>query len=341
MRLTTHPLARACALVLLIGGVADARTLQVGEGKAYAQPSAAIAAAEAGDTVEIAPGEYFDCAIVGVDRLTIAGLGEGATLTDRTCQGKALLVIAGRDVTVRNLTLARARVPDRNGAGIRAEGDNLTVDHVRFVNNEEGILTIDAPNSTIRVLDSEFRGNGRCVPTCAHAIYAGRIALLRVERSRFVDTREGHHIKSRAARTELFDNDIADGPEGTASYFVDIAEGGDLLMWGNQLRKGPKAATPKVVMLGAEGRGEAGATQIVRANTLTDESGTVAALVTNWGAAEPVVSRNVLPAGVAPLSTSGALVHRIRLNLYDAKSFVGSLVDLARRGARKMVAMAR
>ena len=58
-------------------------------------------------------------------------------LTDKTCQGKALLVIDGNNDAVRNLTLERARVPDGNGAGIRAEGGNLTVSGVAFIKQPE------------------------------------------------------------------------------------------------------------------------------------------------------------------------------------------------------------
>ena len=61
-------------------------------------------------------------------------------LSDKSCGGKAIFITLGSDITIRNLTFARARVPDRNGAGIRAEGRNLTVEHSRFIDNENGIL---------------------------------------------------------------------------------------------------------------------------------------------------------------------------------------------------------
>jgi hypothetical protein len=117
-------------------------TLHVGPGQTYATPSAAIADASDGDTILIAPGQYFDCATVPQNHLTIAGVGDAASvvLTDKTCQGKALLVTTGTNITVRNLTLTRARVPDGNGAGIRVEGPDLTVDGVDFINNQDGIL---------------------------------------------------------------------------------------------------------------------------------------------------------------------------------------------------------
>jgi len=118
--------------VLITPWVASAKVLDVGPDKQYKQPSEAIAAASNGDSVRIAPGQYFDCAIVKQDNLTIEGVGPNVILTDKTCAGKALLVIDGNRVTVRDLTLQRARVPDQNGAGIRAEGGDLTIDNTRF-----------------------------------------------------------------------------------------------------------------------------------------------------------------------------------------------------------------
>src|SRR6185437_13040013 len=158
-------------LVLVIGcccclvGSISGRTLEVGPNHKFKVPSAAIAAASDGDVVDIAPVKdgYFDCAVLRANHLTVEGRGSGVVLTDKTCQGKAIFVTVGNDITIRNITFARARVPDGNGAGIRAEGNNLTIEKSRFINNENGILAADAPNSTIRIFDSEFTRNGKRV----------------------------------------------------------------------------------------------------------------------------------------------------------------------------------
>jgi pectate lyase len=70
-------------------------------------------------------------------------------LTGKTCVGKGIFVIDGSDITVRNITFMRAAVPDRNGAGIRAEGRNLTVEKSRFIDNENGILANGNSANTI------------------------------------------------------------------------------------------------------------------------------------------------------------------------------------------------
>src|SRR5258708_26983509 len=72
-------------------------------------------------------------------------IGADVVITDKACQGKALFVITGDDVSVRNLTFTRARVPDGNGAGIRAEGVNLRVEH----RSEEHTSELQSPDHLV------------------------------------------------------------------------------------------------------------------------------------------------------------------------------------------------
>jgi hypothetical protein len=203
----------AGCLALVAAGVAQAATLEAGADQPFKQPSQAVNAAQASDTIRIAPGQYYDCALSDKDNLTIEGAGPDAVLTDTTCTGKALLAVDGNSITIRNLTLQRARVPHHNGAGIRAVGGNLTVENVHFVNNEEGIRSTDNPNASIRIIGSESVHDGACEGACAHGIFVGGIHLLGVEHARFFDTRHAHNIKSRALATEVTDCAIEDGPK--------------------------------------------------------------------------------------------------------------------------------
>src|SRR5271156_1610961 len=139
----------------------QAAILKVGPNETYTAPSVAAEVAKNGDHIVIEPGEYFDCAVWRADDLVIEGAGPGVVIRDKTCMGKGLFVIDGNNTTVRNLTLTRARVPDMNGAGIRLEGRNLTVEAVKFVDNQEGILG-GGPGSRIIVRDSQFLQNGTC-----------------------------------------------------------------------------------------------------------------------------------------------------------------------------------
>ena len=293
---------------LLACGAAEARTLKVGPGQTYAKPSEAAAAATDGDQVLIAPGQYFDCAVWRQNRLVVEGASEdGTVITDKTCQGKALFVISGSDVTIRNLTLARARVPDGNGAGIRSEGRNLTVDHVHFDNNQDGILTSPQPDGTLLVRNSNFTRNGTCEASCSHGIYAGEIALLRVENSTFRETHVGHHIKSRAMRTEVVGCDIADGTAGTASYTIDVPNGGSLLVQDTKMEKGANAQNHAGISIGEEGVDRPTPEITIAGNSFRNDGDYQATFVVNVTATPATLRTNKLSGGVTPLRGDGTI----------------------------------
>jgi Right handed beta helix region len=289
--------------VLLAPDRAVAATLHVGPHRALKLPSAAAAVAAPGDRIELDAGRYSDCAVWSAPRLTIEGRDGGAVIEGTPCDDKALFVIRGDDITVRNVEFVGARVPDGNGAGIRLEGKNLTVDRSRFVENENGILAGNAQDSRLLISHSEFLRNGKCDPVCAHGVYVGRLALLRIEESSFVGTREGHHIKSRARRTELVGNRISDGDDGTASYLVDLPNGGSLVMHDNELEKGPRTGNhTAAVMIGAEGVTQPTDELVFTGNRFTSDYPGQTTFVTNLTKTEPVLVGNVLTGRITPLS---------------------------------------
>ena len=287
----------------------QAKTLEVGEGKTYKLPSLAAAAARDGDVVRIYPGEYFDCATWQANKLTVEGVGDAdkVVITDKACGGKALFITTGADITIRNLTLTRARVPDANGAGIRGEGDMLVVEGVRFINNQNGILT-GFPGATIIVRDSVFDRNGTCEKSCSHGIYVGGAKLLHVENSRFGNTRQGHHIKSRALRTEVIGNTIIDGPEGTASYVIDVPNGGSLVVRDNTMEKGPLAENRSTaISIGAEGVTQPTRELLIENNIFRNAGSYDTLFVTNLTATEAVVRGNRISGRAKPLQGDGAV----------------------------------
>jgi len=270
---TGFPCGWALAIALFTN-TACAAVLNVGPGQKYTLPSQAIKAAAPGDTIRIAPGTYRDCAGWSKDNLTIEGVGTAPVLADAICQGKGIFVVAAPNATIRNITFEGAATGDGNGSGLRDEGMHLTVDNCTFRNNQDGILTANTPGQTIMVRNSTFDGNGACLPNmgCAHGIYAGHIELVRIENSHFIATKIGHHVKSRAKRTELVGNTIEDGPNGTSSYLVDVPNGGALVMTGNTLEKGPYSQNPTAaVSIGEEGGNRAPAEVVISGNTFVND----------------------------------------------------------------------
>ena len=279
--------------------------LTVGPGMAFALPSEAARAAKSGDTIKIVSGTYSDCARWDADDLIVEGLGTGATITDKVCDDKGLFITRGRNITIRNITFLAAHASSHNGASIRAEGAVLLVENSRFIDNEDGILAGDNPMSSITVRNSVFKGNGNCIAACAHGIYANHIALLRVEDSEFEEQHVGHHIKSRAARTEVVNNMVHDGLNGTASYLVDLPNGGSALISGNKFEKGPRSDNKDVaIAIGAEGpRAENPPGEIaVTDNDFANDTGAPTAFVKNYTGGPITFEANRLTGDVIPLS---------------------------------------
>src|SRR5262249_25899839 len=138
-------------------------------------------------------------------------------------------------------------------AGIRLVKGSLTVDSVKFIDNQNGILGGE-PGATVTIRNSDFDKNGTCAGACAHGIYIGHVDLLRVENSHFSDTRQAHSIKSRALRTEVTGCTIVDGPDGTSSFLIEIPNGGALIVRDNTLEKGAKSENhTAAIAIGAEG----------------------------------------------------------------------------------------
>jgi hypothetical protein len=295
-------------LLLLLSHSASAAILNVGTGQSFAKPSDAIAKAHDGDTVRVAAGVYEDCATIRQNRFTLEGVGGEVVMQNKTCAGKAILVIDGTNVTVRGLTLANAKVPDMNGAGIRAEGGELLVESTRFLGNENGLMSANDAKISIRIVDSSFIGNGQCRPTCTHGIYAGHIKLLRVERSKFLEQHEGHHIKSRAARTEVIGCDIQDGPAGNASYLIDISNGGSVLIEKNQMSKGRMTSNGgTAISIADEGDINPDGPIVIRDNTFVNEQDRSTVFVRNFAATPAELSGNRLIGAVDALSGAGTV----------------------------------
>jgi hypothetical protein len=279
-------------------------TLTVGPGNTYTLPSEAARAAKPGDIVRIFPGTYADCARWDADDLIIEGVGPGVILADKVCDEKGIFVTRGRNITVRNITFTSAHAKNHNGAGIRAEGVNLTVEGSRFIADEDGILAGDNPASTITITNSYFSGNGNCIAACAHGIYANHIALLRVENSQFVEQHVGHHIKSRAARTEIVNNQVQDGPNGSASYLLDLPNAGSAAISGNVFEKGPHSENRLVaISIGGEkakGLNPAGEI-IIENNVFSNHTGVPVSFVKNYTDGPVVLRANHFSGAVTPL----------------------------------------
>ncbi|PYV44930.1 MAG: hypothetical protein DMG06_04505 [Acidobacteria bacterium] len=238
-------------------------TLQVGPGKQYPTISAAVAAAQTGNIIEIGAGVYpNETLTISKSNLTLRGVGGYAHLkwgtgnyqtnTSLIANGKGIFVISGSNITLENLEFSGAKVVDENGAGIRYEGGDLTVRGSYFHDNENGILGQGGAGNTLLIEHSIFERNGYCPTSCAHNLYIGNMGRLIFRHNKSIDSREGHPLKSRALVNEIISNYLST-KNSDGSYEADFPNGGTLYFVGNIVEQGAGTGNPTMLSYGEEG----------------------------------------------------------------------------------------
>jgi MYXO-CTERM domain-containing protein len=262
---------------LLVAGAAAGATRSVGPSGTYPKPCAAIAAASDGDVIEIdASGSYAgDVCQVAKNGLTLRGVNGRAKIdaAGQNFGGKAIWVISGNDTTVENVEFSGAAVNDANGAGIRQEGANLTVRGCFFHDNQDGILAGDNVASQILIENSEFDHNG-AGDGYSHNLYINHVGKFTFQYNYSHRAVEGHLLKSRAAETYVLYNRLT-GEEGTASYEIDVPNGGKTYVIGNVVEQGGSTGNPAMLAYQEEGKNAANPSDalFVASNTFVNELG--------------------------------------------------------------------
>jgi hypothetical protein len=257
-------------------------------------------------TIRIAPGRYRDCATQEAGRIAYVAAQAGTAIFDGgVCDGKATLVLRGRDAVVDGLIFQNMRVPDGNGAGIRLEKGPLSVANTIFRDSESGILGGNDEGSAIRVERSTFAGLGRCDRDldCAHSIYIGRYGSLSVAHSRFERGRGGHYVKSRAARIEVVDSSFDDTKGHTTNYMIDLSAGATGTIARNVFVQGPdKENHSAFITVAPESRDNRSAGLIVDANqaTLAPEVSWSTVFLADWSHEPLKLGKNALGSGIRP-----------------------------------------
>jgi hypothetical protein len=283
------------------GSCQPGTVLTVGPNGTYAKPCAAIAAAKAGDRIEIdaaGNGTYDgDVCTWSKHDLTITGVNGRARIdaAGRHSGGKAIWVIAGNNTTIRNVELSGAAVPDGNGAGIRQEGAGLTVSGSYFHDNENGILAGANPASDISIDTTEFARNG-AGDGYTHNIYIGAVRTFSLVFSWSHDADVGHLVKSRAATNNILYNRLTQ-QSGAGSYELDLPNGGLSRVVGNVIQQGPSSANSGMIAYGMEGVTASTARLQLVNNTIVNDKGSGAAVLVGSQVTIPVLAQNNLSTG--------------------------------------------
>lgn len=233
-----------------------ARTLQVGPTRTYKKPSEAAAASIDGDIIEIDAGVYLgDVCTWSRSNLVLRGVGSGRAhlnANGANAQGKGTWVISGSNTTVENIEFSGSTVPDKNGAGIRQEGATLTVRNCYFHDNENGILANAGAASDILVEYSEFDNNGQG-DGYSHNMYIGNVRTFTLQHCYSHRSKIGHLVKSRAQTNYILYNRITCEATGTASYEINLPNGGRSYIIGNLIEQGNNADNPTLLSYAEEG----------------------------------------------------------------------------------------
>jgi hypothetical protein len=245
-------------------------TLTVSPGQSI---QAAIDVASSGDTIDVQAGTYNDQFLTVRTSLTLQAVGGQVVMTEDASppDGKAMITEGqpGVSVAINGFEISGVAVPDSNGAAIRYEGGSLSLSNDYFHDNQEGLLGAPDPNGSITIDHSEFSANGDGSGS-THNIYVGAISSFTITDSYIHDAVVGHEVKSRAASNTITGNRIFDNG-GSASYSIDLPNGGNANISNNQIEQGPNTQNPFIVAYGEEGASNAGTSFAITGNTTVND----------------------------------------------------------------------
>lgn len=247
-----------------------AKIIHVGPKAEFAKLSLAMKSTRDGDVVEInSAGNYAgDVCRIDASDLIIRGVGRGRAkfpAAGKSFGRKAIWVIRGKNVTVENIEFSGARVPDKNGAGIRAEGENLTVRNCKFHDCQTGLL---GGKGAMLIEHCEFSHCG--LDGQSHNLYIGQIDKLTFRFNYSHHAKVGHLLKSRARENYIYYNLLTDEEDGSSSYVINLPNGGASYLVGNVLCQGNRTSNSTLIAYGEEGNQPANSKLHLINNTLVN-----------------------------------------------------------------------
>jgi hypothetical protein len=222
-----------------------------------------------------------------------AHLRAPSTITNQ----KAILVISGDNTVIENIEFSDATVPDKNGAGIRLEGRNITISHCYFHDCEDGIL---GGSGTVTVAYSEF-GNCGYGDGYNHNMYISACDTFTLQFCYTHDASEGHTIKSRARVNRILCNRI-ESAQSTTSYEINLPNGGTSFIIGNQVQQGANSHNSAIIDYGSEGISEHDSSLYVVSNTIVNDRGSGTFISVRSTGKRPKVYNNIF-AGTGTICT--------------------------------------
>ena len=335
-RNTQFSASRLTAAVLLAfagAATASAATLSVGPGKTYAKPCAAIAAARDGDVIEITGNTTYsgDVCYINRNNLTIRGVNGRPKIdaAGKNAGGKGTWVVDGNNLTVDNVEMYGAKVPDANGAAFRLEATNFTLRNAFIHDNQNGILANANTNSDILIEYSEFGHNG-AGDGQSHNLYIGHVKSLTFRYSFSHDANVGHNLKSRANTnmiaysrfSSLNPGETGSTAAGKPSFEIDLPNAGTSYIIGNVIQQPASNSNSTMLAYGEEGATNTGSDLYVVNNTFLNDMGSGGTfLFVSGKVPTAALAQNNIFGGVGTFSTQSTTIDKTNYRA-AAPSFV-------------------
>lgn len=283
---------------------AGVNILTVGAGQQFSTIAAAVAAAHDGDLILVQAGTYVNDFVTVTAKITLVGVGGMVNMvaTVPPPNLKAIMLV-DNDVNVQNFSFAGCAIPDAsggNGAGMRIEAGAVNLYNCAFIHNQDGILggpVYGTPQALV-IDHCVFSQNGSGTGY-THNVYLGNWASVTVTNSVFEGANVGHDFKSRASVNYLTNNifrdvysDFTGTGSGTASYNIDLPNGGQDTIINNIIEKGPNAENVSMIHFGGEGIPYAGSSLLVQGNKFVDDMGPQALGILNQTSISATVTGN-------------------------------------------------
>lgn len=308
-------------VLLATAGQVHAATLSVGPGKDYVAPCAAFAAAKDGDTIDIVGDWTYsgDVCAIARNNLTIRGV-QGRPIIDaagRNHGGKGTWIVTGNNITIENVEMLNAKVPDANGAALRLEGTNFTLRQAFIHDNENGILSNANRNSNIVIEHSEFGHNGHGDGQ-THNLYIGSAKSLTFRYNYSHDAVIGHDLKSRAMVNMIAYNRFSSTPPGRAgstasgkpSYEIDLPNAGTSYVIGNVIEQPAINDNSTLLAYGEEGPTNPGQDLYVINNTFLNDHTSGMFVWVGGKVSTPAVIQNNLFGGPGTLTSQASALQK-------------------------------
>lgn len=309
----------ALLMSLAAAGGASAATLSVGPGKTYAAPCAAFAKAKAGDIIEIDGSKTYsgDVCAISPSNLVIRGVNGRPKIdaAGKNAQGKGTWVVKGNSITVENVEMTGAKVPDKNGAALRLEGTNFTLRSSYLHRNENGILSGANTSSNVVIEYSEFERNG-AGDGYSHNLYIGNIGSLVFRHNYSHDALAGHNLKSRARVNTISYNRFSSTPSGSLkagapSYEIDLPNAGTAHVIGNVIHQPAAHNNPGMLAYGMEGATNPGKDLYVVNNTfINDDSSRGTFVLVGSKVTTPALLQNNIFSGTGSVTSQSSAVQK-------------------------------